>query len=244
MRIFFICLVAGACFFQTAARADEFNSAGVRIHYVVAGQGDPVILIHGLGASAAINWGAPGLINELSKRYEVIALDCRGHGLSDKPTAEGTYGTNMVEDVARLMDHLHIAQARVVGYSMGGMIGLKLAVMHPDRVTSLVLAGMGWPRNTARADEFWENIGGRSNDVPAACMHGITQLTETEDEIKSVNVPVTVIVGDRDICRYIYVEPLQRARPDWPVHVIAGAGHANCVFKPEFTTQLEAALEK
>src|SRR5215831_9348436 len=105
--------------------AEEFDSAGVKIHYTVVGKGDPVILIHGLYSSAAMNWGLPGITAELAKHFRVIALDCRGHGQSGKPEAEGSYGTNMVEDVVRLMDHLHIAKAQVAGYSMGGMIAMK-----------------------------------------------------------------------------------------------------------------------
>src|SRR5438067_2145756 len=99
------------------SRADEFNSAGAKIHYTVAGKGEPVILIHGLYSSAAANWQWPGTVAELAKQYQVIALDNRGHGQSDKPQAEGEYGVKMAEDIVRLMDHLHVARAHVVGYS-------------------------------------------------------------------------------------------------------------------------------
>ena len=91
-----------------------------------------------------MNWGLPGASALLAKHFQVITLDCRGHGQSDKPESEGAYGTNMVEDVVRLMDHLNIQKARVAGYSMGGMIAMKLVVTHPDRVTCIVLGGMGW----------------------------------------------------------------------------------------------------
>ncbi|MCE9547954.1 MAG: alpha/beta hydrolase [Planctomycetia bacterium] len=58
----------------------------------------------------------------MSKNFQVIALDVRGHGLSDKPTREDAYGPELVGDVIRLMDHLHIKKAHIVGYSMGGII--------------------------------------------------------------------------------------------------------------------------
>jgi pimeloyl-ACP methyl ester carboxylesterase len=229
-------LAATAC-------AEDFNSNGVKIHYTVAGKGDPVILIHGLFGSAKTNWELPGVTAELAKHYQVIALDCRGHGQSDKPEAEGAYGTNMVEDVVHLMDHLHIARARVVGYSMGGMITMKLAVTHPDRVVSAVLGGMGWHRTDMPMNRFWEIAGNRGKrTVPNACMHGFPALALTESEIKSVTAPVTVIVGDHDPCRRIYVEPLEKVRPDWPVHIIPDAGHLTCVAKPEFRKQIETAL--
>jgi pimeloyl-ACP methyl ester carboxylesterase len=78
---------AFVCSGVTSARADEFDSAGVKIHYVVKGHGEPVILIHGLYSSAAMNWGVPGITTELARTYQVIALDNRGHGQSDKPEA-------------------------------------------------------------------------------------------------------------------------------------------------------------
>src|SRR5579862_9568187 len=114
-------LTAALALASLPLEADDFDSAGVKIHYTVQGAGEPVILIHGLYASAEKNWGLPGVIADLAQHYRVIALDCRGHGASDKPTGEHDYGVKMVDDVVRLMDHLHLPTANIVGYSMGGM---------------------------------------------------------------------------------------------------------------------------
>jgi pimeloyl-ACP methyl ester carboxylesterase len=206
--------------------ADDFMSKDVKIHYEVKGKGEPVILIHGLGSSAKLNWELPGTVAELAKHYQVIAFDNRGHGRSDKPQAEGQYGVNMVDDVVRLMDHLELPKAHVVGYSLGGMIALKLAVLHPERVNSVVLGGMGWLQTDTPLQHFWEAMQGRAvADVPPACLHGIGKLAVTAADLKAVHVPVTTLVGDRDICRRLYVEPLEKVRPDWLVHVIKDAGH-------------------
>jgi pimeloyl-ACP methyl ester carboxylesterase len=223
--------------------ADEFKSAGVKIHYVVEGMGEPVILIHGLYSSAMMNWNAPGITAELARHHRVIALDCRGHGQSGKPDAEGAYGTNMVEDVVRLMDHLHIAKAQIVGYSMGGMIAMKLEATHPDRVSAIVLGGMGWLKTGARMNRFWEVVNSQGSlNVPSACLHGFPALAVTEQDLEAIKVPVTIIVGDRDPCRRAFVEPLRQLRPDFPEHIIADAGHLNCIMKPDFKTQVAAAL--
>jgi pimeloyl-ACP methyl ester carboxylesterase len=118
-----------------------FDSAGVRIHYTVQGKGTPVLLIHGFTANIPLQWGIPGIIHDLAKHYRVIAMDTRGHGRSDKPHEPDKYGIAMVEDAVRLLDHLHIKKAHVVGYSMGAMIAAKLIAVHPDRVLSATLGG-------------------------------------------------------------------------------------------------------
>ena len=121
-----------------------FDSAGAKIHYTMDGKGEPVILIHGYAASIATNWGAPGIIKGLSDNYEVIAIDNRGHGQSDKPHDASAYGSKMVDDVIRLMDHLKIKKAHVVGYSMGGFLTEALLTEHPNRLLTATLGGAGW----------------------------------------------------------------------------------------------------
>src|SRR5689334_3905667 len=75
-----------------------FDSKGVKIHYTVEGQGEPVVLIHGFAANIQFQWGLPGIRSALAKQYRVIALDCRGHGQSGKPHAPSMYGMEIVED--------------------------------------------------------------------------------------------------------------------------------------------------
>jgi pimeloyl-ACP methyl ester carboxylesterase len=122
----------------------HFDSDGVKIHYTVEGEGEPVILVHGFTASIATNWDAPGIIDALAKDYRVIALDARGHGQSGKPHQPEAYGFRMTEDVIRLMDHLGILKAHIAGYSMGGGIALQAVVTYPDRFYSAILGGAGW----------------------------------------------------------------------------------------------------
>jgi pimeloyl-ACP methyl ester carboxylesterase len=111
-----------------------FDANGAKVWYSAQGKGEPVVLIHGLLSSAWVNWDLPGTSAMLAKDYRVIALDVRGHGLSDRPTKEEAYGPELVEDVVRLLDHLKIKKAHVVGYSMGGIITAKFIAKHPDRV--------------------------------------------------------------------------------------------------------------
>ncbi len=124
-----------------------FDSNGVRIHYVVRGKGEPVLLIHGFAANIGMQWAQPGILNALARDYQVIALDNRGHGFSGKPHDPRKYGAEMVEDAVRLLDHLHIKKAHVVGYSMGAIITAKLLTTHPERLRTATLGGAGAIRN-------------------------------------------------------------------------------------------------
>jgi pimeloyl-ACP methyl ester carboxylesterase len=120
-----------------------FDSNGAKIRYAVAGEGEPVVLIHGWMADASM-WGRDAKGNPKLNPppgFRLIALDCRGHGQSDKLHDRALYGPEMAMDVIRLMDHLKIPKAQLVGYSMGAFIVGKIAATHPDRVISAVYGG-------------------------------------------------------------------------------------------------------
>jgi pimeloyl-ACP methyl ester carboxylesterase len=123
----------------------SFDSDGVRIHYTDDGDGPPVVLVHGLTGSAERMWRRTGIIRALvAAGRRVIALDCRGHGESDKPHEAAAYaGTRMSDDVIALMDHLGIGTADLAGYSMGGMIAASLLVRRPERFGRVIIAGVG-----------------------------------------------------------------------------------------------------
>lgn len=122
------------------AEHDMTASDGVKIHYYVMGKGTPVVLIHGYTGTAWGNWFANGIAQALAKNHMVVALDCRNHGKSDKPVANGP---GKAQDVIELMDHLKINRAHVHGYSMGGAITAQLLAMIPDRMITASFGGSG-----------------------------------------------------------------------------------------------------
>jgi pimeloyl-ACP methyl ester carboxylesterase len=128
------------------AEADMTTSDGVKIHYYVMGKGTPVILIHGYTGTAWGNWFSNGIAQALAKNHMVVALDCRNHGKSDKPVANGP---GKAEDVIELMDHLKIKKAHIHGYSMGGGITGRLLTMIPDRMITAAFGGSGIPEADA-----------------------------------------------------------------------------------------------
>ncbi|MEX0998454.1 MAG: alpha/beta fold hydrolase, partial [Thermodesulfobacteriota bacterium] len=108
---------------------------GVKLYYEVHGEGDPVILICGLGSQLQ-SWATQVPI--YSKHFKVIVFDNRGSGKSDKPE-EKYLTSDMADDTAALMEELGIESAHIVGKSMGGMIAQWLAIKYPKKVQKLVL---------------------------------------------------------------------------------------------------------
>jgi pimeloyl-ACP methyl ester carboxylesterase len=184
---------------STLARAEDqfFDSDGVKIHYTIAGQGEPVLLIHGFTANIQAQWELPGIIKALAEDYQVIALDNRGHGKSGKPHDAKKYGMAMVEDAVRLLDHLKIKKAHVVGYSMGAMITAKLIATHPDRLLTATLGGSGGLREGADptffnqlADSLEQGRG------MGALIEGLTppgRPKPTPEQIEAINTILTLM---------------------------------------------------
>lgn len=117
-----------------------------------------ILLVHGLMCSTRMwqpPYGPPKFVDSLLERgYRVVALDCRGHGTSDKPLPHGDsnrnrYGLRMVQDMVELLDHIKISKVFcLVGYSMGAEISIKFATEHPTKVQSLCIGGSGWSHGT------------------------------------------------------------------------------------------------
>lgn len=229
--------------FTAPLAAEEFDSAGVKIYYTQQGSGPPVVLVHGYLASGALNWGAPGVAKLLAPDYRLIILDNRGHGKSDKPRSVDQYGEVMAEDVVRLLDHLKIPKAHVVGYSMGGMITLKLLAKHPDRLLSGVVGGMGW-REPGPVGDLLATAGESVTDLEPrrACLLGFPRLGITRDELTAIKTPMTAVIGADDGLKR-GVDRLSEVRTDVPVVVVPDAGHMTCIFKPEFRDAIKEFLD-
>ena len=124
---------------------------GVRLHYVRDGSGDPVLLLHGYIFGA--DWWRPQ-IDALRDRFDVIAVDLRGQ-MASETTGDGYDLWNQAEDVFGVLEQLGIAPAHCVGLSMGGMIAMRLALRHPEAVSSLVLMDTSaGPEDPEKAERY------------------------------------------------------------------------------------------
>lgn len=171
-----------------------FDSNGVKIGYIVEGKGEPVLLIHGFTASIEMNWKLPGIMDGLSKAYQVIALDNRGHGKSAKPHDPKQYGREMVEDAVRLLDHLKIRKAHIVGYSMGAVLTAKLLVTHPERFLTATLGGHGGLKeggDTSSYEQLATSLEqGKGLGPLIARLTPPGQPPPTEEQIKIINAMI------------------------------------------------------
>jgi pimeloyl-ACP methyl ester carboxylesterase len=187
----FLCLATAGLQAQTPeVKEPSFDSAGVKIHYVIQGKedGEPVLLIHGFSVNIEAQWEP--VRKELAKEYKVIALDCLGHGGSEKPHDPKKYGLAMAQDAVRLLDHLKIDKAHIVGYSMGAGLTLQIAARHPERVRTATLGGAGLPlpgreKMLAELADSLEQGKGFGPLIVALTPTG--QPRPTEEQIKTIN---------------------------------------------------------
>jgi pimeloyl-ACP methyl ester carboxylesterase len=201
-----------------------FDSDGVRIAFSDEGSGEPILLIHGFASSIKDNWTDPGWVSFLTGNgFRVVAIDNRGHGESEKLYDIAAYGAPlMAEDARRLLDHLGIPRADVMGYSMGARLTAFLALRHPDRVRSAVFAGLGGNmvrpmagtgpiahaleadsiddvvNPTARTFRaFAEKTGGDLKAL-AACIRASREPL-TREMVAALTCPVLVVTGSEDV---------------------------------------------
>jgi pimeloyl-ACP methyl ester carboxylesterase len=201
----------------------SFTHDGVEISYIDEGSGDAIVLVHGFASNKEVNWVSTAWVSTLTRAgRRVIALDNRGHGQSSKLTDPADYHSEkMAGDVAALLDHLGLARADVMGYSMGARITAYLAVKHPERVRSAILGGLGirlvdgvgLPESIADALEapsleavtdpmgrvFRAFAQQTKSDLKAlaACIRGSRQVL-SRDEVGAIGIPVMVAVGTKD----------------------------------------------
>ena len=201
----------------------SFSNGDVEIAFLDEGTGEPIVLVHGFASNKDVNWVAPGWVETLTRAgRRVIALDNRGHGQSSKLYDPAAYhSATMADDVRALLDHLAIARADIMGYSMGARIAAYLTVNHPARVRAMILGGLGirlvdgvgLPETIADALEapslaetrdptgrvFRAFAEQTKSDLKAlaACMRGSRQ-TLSREQVAGIRMPVLVAVGTKD----------------------------------------------
>lgn len=173
-----------------------FDSAGVRLRYVEQGTGPAIVLMHGYTGTLDRHFIANGVFANLATHHRVIALDLRGHGKSAKPHDPRAYGEEMSRDVVRLLDHLKIQRAHVLGYSLGAMIAGRLATASPERLISVAyVASLPLRTGDAYMEKFAdESVKELEGDLPfkslAIGLQPPGSAPPTDEEIRKAVAPL------------------------------------------------------
>ena len=202
----------------------------IQLHYMIAGQGFPLVMLHGNGEDHTYfkHQMAP-----FSERYQVIALETRGHGQSPRGTAPFTL-EQFAEDLKGFLDSREISRCHLLGFSDGANIALLFALKYPDYVEKLVLNGadlspsgvklstqapivLGWGllqvirRLDKRAQPKWELL-----DLMT------TQPHIKPERLSALTMPVLVIAGDRDMIRERHTWLIARSIPNSRLSILPG----------------------
>ncbi|MGH2614465.1 MAG: alpha/beta fold hydrolase [Thermomicrobiales bacterium] len=191
---------------------------GLQMYYEIHGEGEPLVLLHGAFGSVGL-WGS--ILETLAANRQVIAVELQGHGHTADIDRPLTY-EQFVEDTAALMEHLGVAHADVVGYSLGGITALGFAIKHPDRVRKLAVVGANYnnegyyPESLAAIQTLTpELFAGSPPEVaykevapnPEAFPTLVTKIVALdkafagwrEEDLQAIEAPALIINGDSDI---------------------------------------------
>ena len=236
-----------------------FASNSIHIFYEEYGAGSPVVLIHGFGVDARLQYGETGLIRFLAPHFRVIALDCRGHGHSERFYDPDAYAMrNMSGDVLNLLDYLQIDRALLVGFSLGSRVCFEIMTTHPERCRAAVLSGWGPDNSTSDAGrreelatallatdvasvtEYQHRIrravldAGNDLGALAACIRCDANIPELS-AVTPISMPVLFVTGGKD---YVAGDPNGLAGYFRESHVLVldNNGHASVVADLRFHT--------
>jgi len=232
---------------------------GIKIWYATFGQGAPVILLHG-GLANANYWG--NQVQALDRHYRVIVMDSRGHGRSARDARPFGYDL-MASDVVGLMDQLKIPKAAIVGWSDGAIIGLDIAIHHPERLTGLfAFAANSNPSGVKdvnkspvftafiqRASKEYESLSPTPREYQSF-LSQITKMWNTQPffdaELSRIRVPTLIADADHD-------EAIKRENtlfmadhiPDAQLLLLPGVSHFGFIQDPDqFSFAIEHFLER
>jgi pimeloyl-ACP methyl ester carboxylesterase len=242
--------------FPPMPKADESGYAPVndiQMYYAVYGQGEPLIMLHG-GLGHSDVWG--NQIPVFAQHFKVICADSRGHGRSTRSAQPYSYGL-MASDVVALMDYLKIDKASIVGWSDGGIIGLDIAINHPERLNKLFAFGANTNVAGLRPDidksavfnKYIEVAGqdyARLSKTPTeydAFVKQISEMWATQPDYKpeqlaKIPVPVAIADGEHDeAIRQEHDVEMAKAIPGAKLVILPGVSHFAFLQKPDLFNQ-------
>ena len=239
----------------TAGKYVDIND--IKVYYEVYGEGEPLLLLHGNSGSIE---NFIYQIPELSKHFKVIAIDSRSQGRTSDSDKAITYAL-MASDMSELIDKLNLGKVNIVGWSDGGNVGLELAFAHPEKVLKVVTFGANYTYENWMApadsvtlapdDPLWirtsvimkkynttfERLSPNKERIPIIKKKLEDLMTNypnfTIDQLKTINVPFLIVVGDYDAINLDQTIALFNNLPKVQLLVVPGASHFVPVENPD-----------
>jgi pimeloyl-ACP methyl ester carboxylesterase len=224
------------------ARTGYATVNGLRMYYELHGAGGmPLVLIHGGGSTIGTNFGR--VLPLLSRTHRVIAVEVQAHGHTHDIDRPFTFEQD-ADDVAALLDSLHVPKANILGFSNGGTTALQIAIRHPAKVNRLVIASSNFKRDGMQAG-FWDFMKkGTYADMPQPYKDAYLKINPSQegvhamhdrdakrmlafkdipdDAIRGIEAPTLVVVGDKDVIRPEHALELSRLVPHGRVCILPG----------------------
>jgi pimeloyl-ACP methyl ester carboxylesterase len=238
--------------------SDIVVSDGVRIHVMEAGQGVPVVLLHGYTSCNDASWFANGIAEELARTHHVIGIDARGHGRSEKPHDPAKYdGDRMPRDVIEVLDRLGVGKAHFHGYSMGGGLVAHIMARWPERFITAGFGGSGVQETDAdlrekaaaadpkgtdpQQDEARAKLAARTdrdNEALKAVQEGRQARPSTAPplDLTKIDFPVLGVNGEFDT-PVSKTQRMARELRDFRAVILPGRGH-NTITSPGYIPRL------
>jgi pimeloyl-ACP methyl ester carboxylesterase len=230
------------------AQKSEFQKGyvpvnGINMYYEIYGAGQPLVLIHGGGSTIQTTFGR--LIPILSQNYKLIAVELQAHGHTSDRAAPESFEQD-ADDVAELLNQLHIDSTYILGFSNGGNTAIQLAIRHPKKVGKLILASTFYKREGLYPD-FWKGMDNVIfKDMPQVYKDEFLKINNNsealltmfnkdanrmktfenwrDDDIRAIQVPVLIVIGDHDIVRPEHAVKMFRLFPRARLAILPG-GH-------------------
>ena len=241
----------------------NLNRNGINLHYEIHGTGPAILLSHGYSATSEM-WR--GQVAPLSRTYQLILWDMRGHGQTDSPDDPSAYSEDAtVADIAAMLDEAGIEQAIVGGLSLGGYMSLAFYLRFPERVRALLLfdTGPGFKNDEARAawnkratetantfeTEGLASLKSRSREMATSTHRSAAGLARAArgmlaqrdarviKSLPDIKVPTLIIVGADDVSFLAPADYMAAKIPNARKVVIPHAGHASNLDQPEMFNQ-------
>lgn len=224
---------------QIAGKYASVN--GIKMYYEIHGTGRPMVLIHGGGSTIYTSFGR--ILPALSRTHQVIAVELQAHGHTSDRDASETFEQD-ANDVSELLTQLNIPKADILGFSNGGHTAIEMALLHPERVSRLILASAFYKRDGVPAS-FWEGMTKavfsdmlqvykdeylKITNNPAALLNMFNKDVQRMrlfkdwkiEDIESISAPALIVIGDHDLPRPEHAVEMYRLLPQGRLAILPG----------------------